>query len=80
MLNKALGSPASKRRPIELHEQAGYSLHRVVATCTSLLNPVIIPSTSLLQSVGSGKTGLRTVVTASGQHGDLHTVQRAQAS
>ena len=38
--------------------------------CISLLDPHIIPSTSLLQSVEGGKTGLRTVVTASRQHGD----------
>ena len=74
------GSPASnKQRPFELRGRVGDSLHKPVDTdvCTSsLLVPRIIPSTSLLQSVEGGKTGLRSVVTASGQHSDPSAAAR----
>ena len=73
------GSPASNKQcPFEFRGQAGDSLHKPVDmdACTSLLVPHIIPSTSLLQSVEGGKTGLRAVVTASGQRGDPSVAAR----
>ena len=81
-VHMASGSPASKkRRPLEPHGWIRDSLHEPVDTdaCTSFLVSHIIPSTSLLQSVEGEETGLRAVVTASGQRTVMSATARQLA-
>ena len=81
-VNKALGTSASKqRRPFELHKRARDSLHEAAATCSSLLDPIVFPSTSKnLRSVDGEGTSLHAVYTASRQRGNSSAVARQLAS
>ena len=80
-VNKASGTSASKqRRPFELHKRVKDSLHKAAATCSSLLDPAVFPSTSKNRcSVDGDRTSLHAVHTASRKRGNSSAAARLLA-